>query len=133
MFEKFEFSLAQINKYHQAAVRDFSIIKLNSAPEIIFIVCYQIIIKEAVAICAKNNLRVKSRTGHHRALINKLATFLQDKEIEVIADKMRSKRNRDLYDGGLPTSRKEADHYWHFCQGLINRVDEYLLSKQIIL
>lgn len=54
MFEKFNFSLAQINKYHQAAVRDFSIIKLNSAPEIIFVICYQVIIKEAVAICAKN-------------------------------------------------------------------------------
>lgn len=132
MFEKFNFSLAQVNKYHQAAVRDFSIIKLNSAPEIIFVICYQVIIKEAVAICAKNNLRVKSRTGHHRALINKLATLLQDKEIEAVADKMRAKRNRDLYDGGLPTSRKEADYYWHFCQDLIKRVDDYLFPNKLI-
>ena len=132
MFEKFNFSFEQIKKFHQAASRDFGIIELKSAPEIIFVICYQIIIKQAIAVCAKNNLRVKSRVGHHRDLINKLAIFLNDKEIEIVADKMRQKRNRDLYDGGLPTSRKEADYYWYFCQNLLKRVDDYLFPDKLI-
>ena len=44
MFEKFNFSFEQIKKFHQAASRDFGIIELKSAPEIIFVICYQIII-----------------------------------------------------------------------------------------
>ena len=130
MFEKFNFSHDQINRYYQAATKDLRLAASAGAPELVFYVCYNIIVKIAMAVCAKNNLRVKSRTGHHIELIGKLAEFLKDKKIEDIAGKMRNKRNKDLYDGGVIISDKEADFYLSFCKKLVQRADSYLFQDK---
>lgn len=132
MFEKFNYSSAQINKYYQAAVKDLRLAVSAAVPELVFYVCYNVIVKTAMAVCAKNNLRVKSRTGHHVELIGKLADCLKDPEIEDVAGKMRIKRNRDLYDGGVATSEKEADFYLSFCRQLIKKVDFYLFPDKLL-
>jgi len=132
MFEKFTFSLEQIKKYHQAVSKDFALLDKKNPPEVIFLLCYNIIIKSAVAVCAKNNLRVKSKAGHHIELISKLAEFLNDSEIEIVANKMRKKRNRDLYDGGIPTSAKEGKYYLQFCHNLVEKLDNYLFPDKLI-
>jgi uncharacterized protein (UPF0332 family) len=98
----------------------------NSNPEIVFVFCYNCLIKLALAVCAKNNLRVKARRGHHVALIAKLADFLGDQEIEVFAEEMRSKRNKDLYGGGAYVSQKEAKMYFDFIKELVNKIEKYL-------
>lgn len=36
---------------------------------------------------------------------------MKDPEVEILANEMRSKRNRDLYDGGILISEKEAKEY----------------------
>lgn len=36
---------------------------------------------------------------------------MNDPEVEILANEMRSKRNRDLYDGGILISEKEAKEY----------------------
>ncbi|MDP2944145.1 MAG: hypothetical protein Q8N57_01055 [bacterium] len=132
MFEKFIFSLEQIKRYYQAAARDFSMLDKKIPPEIAFYLCYNIIIKVAMAVCAKNNIRVKSRIGHHIELIGKLAEFLDEPETEVTANKIRTKRNRDLYDGGMLTSQKEADFYLQFCRNLMKKTDNYLFPDKLI-
>ncbi|MFA4942503.1 MAG: hypothetical protein WC564_02590 [Patescibacteria group bacterium] len=132
MFEKFNYYPDQIQKYYQAAVRDLHLAILAEAPEIIFYLSYNIIIKMAIAVCAKNNLRVKSRVGHHIELIAKLAEYLDDQEIEDVANKMRTKRNRDLYDGGVITSEKEAEFYICFCKKLVERADRYLSPDKLL-
>lgn len=132
MFEKFDYLPAQIKKYYQAAARDLQLAISAGAPEIVFYLSYNIIIKTAMAVCAKNNLRVKSRSGHHIELIGKLAEYLDDQEIEDIAGKMRTKRNRDLYDGGVITSEKEADFYICFCQKLVKNADSYLFPDKLL-
>lgn len=133
MFEKFNFTSEQIRRYYQAAAKDLRLAKSANAPEVVFYICYNIIIKTAMAVCAKNNLRVKSRAGHHIELIGKLAGCLRDPEIEEVAGKMRNKRNRDLYDGGTITSEKEAKFYLSFCGELINKADNYLFQNKLPL
>jgi len=132
MFEKFDYSPIQIKKYYQAAAKDLQLVISAGAPEIVFYLAYNVIIKTAMAVCAKNNLRVKSRAGHHIELIGKLAECLDDQEIEDIAGKMRTKRNRDLYDGGVITSEKEADFYICFCKKLIESADSYLFPDKLL-
>jgi len=132
MFEKFEYSSEQVNKYYQAAAKDLRLALKAEAPELVFYACYNIIVKTAMAVCAKNNLRVKSRAGHHIELIAKLADFLKDPEIESIAGKMRIKRNRDLYDGGVATSGKEASYYLDFCKKLIKNTSSYLSPDKLL-
>lgn len=132
MFEQFNYSKLQIGKYFEAAANDLRLAKSTNEPELVFYACYNLVVKTAMAVCAKNNLRVKSRVGHHVELINKLAECLNDPEIEVVADKMRTKRNRDLYDGGAITSEKEANFYLSFCENLIDKTDSYLFPDKLL-
>ena len=132
MFENFNYLPTQIKKYFQAAVNDLRLAKIANAPELVFYTSYNIIVKTAMAVCAKNNLRVKSRTGHHVELISKLAEYLNDLEIEDVANKMRTKRNRDLYDGGTTTSEKEAKFYLLFCEKLVEKADSYLFPNKLL-
>jgi len=128
MFEKFRFSRKQIEKYHNSAKRDLKIASEADIPEVRFRFCYDALLKLAMTVCAENNLRVKSRRGHHIELIKKLSFFLKDEEIEILANEMRSKRNWDLYGGGIIISFKEVNEYLNwtkkiFCQAetLVNR------------
>lgn len=111
MFEKFSFSQKQINKYYHSALGDLRIASDSTIPEVIFRFCYDALLKLAIVVCAKNGLRVKARQGHHIELIKKLAHYLKDSEIEILANEMRSKRNWDLYGGGILISAKEAKDY----------------------
>ncbi len=108
MFEKFNFSARQISNYFNSASRDFRIASSSAIPEVIFVFSYDSLIKLAIAVCAKNGLRVKARTGHHIELLKKLFEFVDFKVVEIVGNKMRHKRNMDLYGGGVLISEKEA-------------------------
>lgn len=82
-------------------------------------------------MCAYNNIRVKSRLGHHIALLDKYAEFLNDKKIIAVAKAMRDKRNRDLYDGATVITIKEAERYYVFVQDLLIKTEMYLLKPLI--
>lgn len=132
MFDRFDYSSEQISKYYQTAAKDLRLAISAGAPELAFYACYNVIVKTAMAVCAKNNLRVKSRAGHHMELISKLAEYLDDPEIEDVANKMRAKRNRDLYDGGTSTSQREAEAYISFCKKLVKKADAYLFPDKLL-
>lgn len=125
MFEEFVFTTKQIEKYFESAVKDFNIAQKGES-DVSFVFCYNCLLKLAIVVCAKNNLRVKARRGHHIALIEEMAKFLNDKEIEIIAQEMRSKRNRDLYDGGILISKKDTEMYLKFITDLVKKVEKYL-------
>lgn len=119
MFEKFSFKKEQVKGYFNSAVRDIAIADGSDVPEVIFKFSYDALLKLAIAFCALNGLRVKARLGHHTGLIGRLSEFLDDKEVEVIGNEMRMKRNIDLYSGGTLISKKEADEYCGWVKGVI--------------
>ncbi len=125
MFEKFAFTSKQIEKYFASAVRDFRIAE-KGEPEVAFVFYYNCLLKLSLAVCAKNGWRVKASRGHHAALIERFAGFFKDEEIEAFAQAMRSKRNKDLYGGGVLITKKEIDMYHNFLASLMKRVEKYL-------
>lgn len=129
MFEKFKFSSGQIQRYFKSALRDFKIASRSKVPEVVFRFCYDAILKGAITVCAKNSLRVKARKGHHYELVNKLSQLLGDRDIGVIGNQMRSKRNWDLYGGGAAVSEKEAKEYLEWTKSILQKVDEHLSGK----
>lgn len=129
MLEKFSFSQNQIKKYYQSAIRDLNIAKKSSIPEISFRFSYDALLKLAITFCAKNGLRIKSKQGHHIELISKLAHYFKDKEVEIIGNEMRSKRNWDLYDGGVFISIKEAKDYVNWVALIFTKAEKYLNFK----
>ena len=78
----------------------------------------------------KNNLRVKSRIGHHIELLKKLTEYLNDEDILIISNEMRKKRNFDLYSGGILVSDKEALEYKKWLKKIVAQAEEYLNANQ---
>ena len=133
MFEKFRFSRKQIEKYHSSAKRDLKIASEADVPEVRFRFCYDALLKLAITVCAEHGLRVKSRRGHHIELIKKLSFFLKDSEIEILANEMRSKRNWDLYGGGIIISSKEAREYLDWTKQIFDKTESLINQDQVRL
>ena len=125
MFERFVFTKNQISKYHSSALRDFKIAKNSLENEVRFRFCYDALLKLSITVCAKNNLRIKSRQDHHIKLIEKMAEILKDKDINIIGQEMRAKRNWDLYGGGILISEKEAKDYLQWTENIFKEADKY--------
>jgi hypothetical protein len=66
---------------------------------------------------------VKSSSGHHAALFLKYAEIFKDDMSAAVAQAMRDKRNRDLYDGGIIISDKEAETYYQFVKKAMVKVE----------
>jgi len=125
MFEHFHFTKKQIGTYYKSAMRDFKIASEARVPEVSFRFAYDSLLKLSIVVCAAHGLRVKSKRGHHIELISKLASFLDDKEIEVLANEMRSKRNWDLYGGGITITSKEAKYYVRWVRLIFQKTEKH--------
>src|SRR6056297_3285528 len=130
MFKKLDFSQKQINKYYRAAKKDLKIAINSNISEVSFRFCYDALLKLAIAVCAKKGLRVKSKKGHHVALIKKLSSYLNNSEIKILANEMRSKRNRGLYSGGISISTKEVKDYTNWTKNIFKKANKSFFNKQ---
>ncbi len=119
MFEKFDFTDEQLERYWLSAKKDLEIAQDNDISDVVFRFSYDALIKFAVYKCAKSGLRVKSKQGHHIALINFLAENLNNPEINTVGNLMRTKRNWDLYGGGILISQKDALFFKDFISKII--------------
>jgi len=63
-------------------------------------------------------------------ILEKLSEILNDKDIEIIGDRMRKKRNLDLYERGIIISQKEVKDYLDFIKQVIKRTEEYLKNQK---
>ena len=128
-FQKRKFEPREIKRYFNSALKDFRIASENKEPEVIFDFSYKALVKTGIALIAFHNYRVKSRTGHHVKIIEKLSQILKDEDLKFIGDKMRKKRNLDLYTGGIIISQKEVQEYLKFIKEIINKTEKYLKSQ----
>ena len=130
MFESFSFTDEQIKQYLRSAQRDLEIAKQTDIAEVIFSFSYNALIKLAITLAALEKLRVKSRTGHHAALIQKLSDTLQDKTIAVMGNQMRMRRNKDIYDGGIFIEREESKQWCDWVQDVMLKTTDFLSTHQ---
>jgi hypothetical protein len=133
MFEKFIFSEKQILKYYKSALRDLNIARNAHETEVRFRFCYDALLKLAITAAAKNNMRVKARQGHHVVLIDKLSDILKIRDIHVIGQEMREKRNWDLYGGGVIISQKEAKEYLEWTENIFRKGEKHLHGHSRLL
>lgn len=129
MFVNFNFSEKQISNFFEAAQNDLRLAGADE-PEVKFFFSYNCLLKLAQAVCARNNLRVKSGVGHHIALLDKCANILNDDDLTVVAQTMRDKRNRDLYDGGAIITEKEASTYYLFVKNVLKNASIYIFPNK---
>ena len=127
-FKEMAFTRRQIDKFTESAVKYLTIAEKSEFPEVKFQFSYDSLIKIGIALIASQGYKVSSRAGHHAKILDKISETLKDEEISSIANKMRKKRNKDLYDGGIIISIKQAEEYLDFVEKVINNSQDFLKS-----
>lgn len=125
-FVKMDFSDKQIREYLKSAEHNLKIAKSTMIPDVIFKFSYDALIKTGITLIALKGFKVKSRMGHHIKIFETLELIFGDKEIEVIGNVMRKKRNLDLYGAGVNITEKEAKAYLEFTKSV------FVKAKKII-
>lgn len=131
-FQKITFEDKTISKYFRNAAKDLGIAVRSKESEVIFNFSYFALVKVGIVLIAGCGYRVKSRVGHHIKILEKLSQILNDENIEIIGDRMRKKRNLDLYEGGTIISQKEAEDCLIFTKRVIKEAEEYLKNQKFL-
>ncbi len=129
-FQKKKFTEKTIARYFNNALKDLQIASNSKHAEVMFKFSYDSLIKGGIALIAFYGYKVKSRQGHHVKILEKLSQILENKEIEIIGDRIRKKRNLDLYDGGIIISKNEARVYLNFVKNVIIMIEKCFKKQE---
>jgi len=125
-FKKFRFTKEQVKKNYENALKDFNIAKRDKILDVKFNYAYSALIKAGITLLSHHQAKIKSVPGHHLKIIEKLSQILKDDDIANIGNSMRSKRNLDLYEGGIKVTEKECREYINFVEGVLLKVKEVI-------
>ena len=128
-FIRFSFTQQQIKKNLASALRDYDIAKKDSITEVKFPYSYNALIKAGIALLSYYQVRVRSVPGHHVKILEKMAEILKDEAVDDIGNVMRSKRNIDLYGGGVEITEKECREYITFVGRVLKRIKNIITTK----
>ena len=121
-FQARQFSPEQVADYLNNANKDLNIAKRDEIAEVKFNYAYSALIKAGLTLLSHHNQRIKSLPGHHIKIIDALARILKDESINDVGNAMRSKRNLDMYSGGMEITEKECREYLDFAARVLSRV-----------
>lgn len=121
-FQKMQFTPEQIRQFLDSAKHDLRIAKESKISDVILIFSYNALIKIGVALIAQNGHRVRSNSGHHIKIIEKMSQILKDETIPLLGNKMRRERNQNLYDGIAFVGDKVSKEYLVFVEGIFKKV-----------
>jgi hypothetical protein len=113
-FQKLAFKDEQIEQFLKSALHDLKIAQDSDIPDVVFKFSYDALIKLGIVLIAKKGYKVRSTTGHHVKILEKLSQLLKDEDILVLGNKMRQERNVNLYDGGFFVGEKDSLEYLKF-------------------
>lgn len=122
-FQKLAFKEGQIEQFIKSALHDLKIAEESDIPDVVFKFSYDALVKLGVALIAKKGYKIRSTTGHHVKILEKLSQLLKDEDILVLGNKMRQERNFNLYDGGFFVGEKDSREYLNFVKDLFRKAD----------
>jgi len=125
-FSNFDFTRTQVKRNFENSLKDLNIAKTDKILDVKFNYAYSALLKSGLALLSHQNKKVKSAPGHHVKIIEALAEILKDGTIEDMGNAMRSKRNIDMYSGGIEVTEKECQEYIDFASKVISQVKAYL-------
>jgi len=125
----FKFTPEQIRKNLNNALKDLEIARKDKILDVKFNYAYTALIKAGITLFSFYGIKVRSVSGHHRKIIEKLSELLKDESIEDIGNVMRAKRNLDLYAGGIEVTEKECKEYIQFVEKVLLKVQRQIRIK----
>ena len=120
-FQKLTFNEEQIGQFLKSALHDLKIAESSDIPDVVFKFSYDAFIKLGIALIAKKGYKIRSKTGHHVKILEKLSQLLKDEDILVLGNKMRQERNINLYDGGFFVGEKDSFEYLKFVKSIFRK------------
>jgi hypothetical protein len=120
-FQKLSFKEEQIEQFIKSALHDLKIAEESDIPDVIFKFSYDVLIKIGIALIAKEGYKVRSATGHHVKILEKLSQMLGEEDIFALGNKMRQERNFNLYDGRFFVGEKDSREYLDFVKGIFKK------------
>ena len=120
-FQKLSFKKEQIEQFSKSALHDLKIAEESDITDVIFKFSYDALIKLGIVLIAKKGYKVRSTTGHHVKILEKLSRLLSDEDILVLGNKMRQERNFNLYDGGFFVGEKDSREYLKFVKKVFKK------------
>ena len=108
-FQKIKFSKKQLVDFFNNAENDLKNAKKTDIPEVVFMLCYNSVVKLGIYIIAKKGYKVRSIPGHHYQILKSLGKITGLKSEIDFLQKVRQKRNIDMYEGGTIISKKESN------------------------
>ncbi|MBI1909046.1 MAG: hypothetical protein HYS22_02625 [Deltaproteobacteria bacterium] len=128
-FQKFNFQDQQVKRYWENALKDLGIAKKDPILEVKFTYSYQALIKTAITLLAKHQVKVRSVPGHHVRLLEYLSELLKEPKVLAVGNVMRSKRNIDLYGEGEMVTEKEVEDCLAFVSEIVEKARGLMGSK----
>ena len=125
-FSQFKFTKEQIKKNLENALKDLDIAKRDKISDVKFNYAYSALIKAGIVLLSHHQQKIKSVPGHHVKIIESLAQILKDETIAQIGNVMRSKRNIDMYSGGIEITEKECREYINFVDKVLSHVKDII-------
>ncbi len=120
-FRKLAFTDKQIKQFCDSANHDLKIAELSGIKDVVFKFSYDSLIKLGIFLIAKKGYKVRSTSGHHVKILEKLSDILQDNDILIMSNKMRQERNINLYDGVFFISEKDSHEYLNFVKNIFKK------------
>ena len=120
-FQKLAFKEQQIDQFLKSALHDLKIAESTDIPDVVFKFSYDVLIKLGIMLIARKGYKVRSATGHHIKILEKLSQILKDEDILVLGNKMRQERNVNLYDGGFFVGEKDSLEYLKFVKAAFKK------------
>jgi hypothetical protein len=121
-FQKLAFKEEQIEQFLKSALHDLKIAEESDIPDVVFKFSYDVFIKLGIMLIAKKGYKVRSATGHHVKILEKLSQILKEEDILVLGNKMRQERNINLYDGGFFVGEKDSLEYLKFVKNAFKKI-----------
>ena len=122
-FQKLAFKEEQVEQLLKSALHDLKIAEASDIPDVIFKFSYDALVKLGIALIAKKGYKIRSTTGHHVKILEKLSQILREENILVLGNKMRQERNFNLYDGRFFVGEKDSREYLDFVKSVFKKAD----------
>ncbi|MBU1087129.1 MAG: hypothetical protein KKD05_06375 [Candidatus Omnitrophica bacterium] len=125
-FRKFTFADQQTLGNIENSQKDINIAQKDKFLDVRFNYAYSALIKCGIALLSFYSQKVRSVPGHHVKILEKMAEILGDERISIIGNLMRTKRNIDLYSGGIEVTKKECEEYISLVQDVFKKVSKII-------
>ena len=122
-FQKLAFKEEQIKQFLNSALHDLKIAEESKVSDVVFKFSYDALIKLGITLIAKEGYKIRSTTGHHVKILEKLSHILKEEDILVFGNKMRQERNFNLYDGRFFVGEKDSREYLDFVKIIFKKVE----------